>query len=160
AMMDRHMLIDLSHASEKAVRDYYRLVVDDDTPRKYRYYPFLQSHSRFREVLGTEMLERQREFVTTDEQIGYLKKLGGIVGVRTSPDKIDGKGTGDVVANTCHGSSRSIAQLIEYGYRKHVAMAMGTDFNGSTPQVGPRFGPEACPDGGKADGQGGTGFAV
>ena len=37
---------------------------------------------------------------------------------------------------------------------------MGSDFNGTTPQVGPRYGKEACPAGGTADGNSGTGFAI
>lgn len=145
AMIDRHMLIDVAHLSERSVEDVYRLVAD-----RYDYYPLYDSHTRFQSLLTGWDLETQREFLTTDEQIDFIKATGGMVGLRTGQNAIlsaaepeDGG-----VINDCDGSSKSFAQLVHYGWKAGVPMGIGSDFNGFINQLGPRFGEEGCPRGG------------
>jgi microsomal dipeptidase-like Zn-dependent dipeptidase len=142
-MARRGMLVDVSHMSERAKADTHGFFTGKLAC------PFYESHSRFATVLPALEASRQKEFVTTDAQIEMIREVGGMVGVRTGPNPmvnlgtIAGQGRG-AVANNCDGSTRSYAQLIEYGDRKGVAMAFGTDFNGNTNQIAPRFGAEAC----------------
>src|SRR5690606_6034561 len=110
-MIFRNMLIDVAHLSERAVRDVYQIA-----SRRFNYYPLYNSHTRFAAVLTAEDAALQREFVTTEEQIGFIRETGGIVGLRTGQNAIltvinDAEG----VLNDCDGSSKSFAQLLSYG---------------------------------------------
>ncbi len=142
-MIKRGMLVDVSHMSERATRDTFALFSKDLSC------PYYESHSRFKAPVPDEFAVVLQEFITTEEQIDMLNQVGGMIGVRTGPNpmlnlnKIPGQAA-STVANNCAGSSRSYAQLIEYGSRRGVSMAFGSDFNGNTNQVAPRFGPEAC----------------
>lgn len=157
AMAQRHMLIDGAHMSEKAVQDYY-----DYLTQKYPGHPMYNSHARFKSMLDLDDKGILEEFVVTDPQIELYKKLGGMIGIRTgfehicsAPDKpgqppnckYAAPGANDPkpkVANSCPGSSRSIAQMIDYAKQKGVSVAFGSDLNGNTYQVSPRFGLEQC----------------
>lgn len=145
AMIDRNMLIDVAHLSERSVYDVYQLVAN-----RHAYYPLYDSHTRFESILTEWDLNTQKEFLTTDEQIKYLRRTGGMVGLRTGQNAIltvagpDSLG----VANDCDGSSKSFAQLVHYGRTARIPMGFGSDFNGFINQLGPRFGDEACPRGG------------
>lgn len=144
AMIDRHMLIDVAHLSERSVRDVYELVANE-----HDYYPLYNSHTRFEPLLTVDDRKVQQEFLTTDEQLGYIRETGGMIGLRTGQNTIlgyqeDGPGA---VSNTCFGSSRSFAQLVHYGRDAGVRMGFGSDLNGFINQLGPRFGPEGCPAG-------------
>ena len=59
-----------------------------------------------------------------------------------SPERLARASTASL--NSCPGSSRSIAQMVDYTDRKGLAIAIGSDLNGNTYQVSPRFGLEAC----------------
>lgn len=136
AMMDRGMLIDVAHLSERGVRDLHALSVARD------YYPFYVSHGHFREIMTPE---RQREEKTTPAWvIEMLRDNGGVFGLRTAPDEVNSY-DGSPVANTCHGSSRSFAQAYDFGrLGLKVAIALGSDLNGFIQQTRPRFGADAC----------------
>ena len=146
-MMERHMLVDISHLSETAVRDVFRLA------RVNNYYPLYNSHTRFDAVLTPEDLAIQREFLSTCEQVRYLERTGGMVGLRTGDNRLKSfHGLADfegvAVPNSCHGSTYSFAQLAGFGAaRTSLGLGLGSDLNGFISQVGPRFGPEACPKG-------------
>jgi hypothetical protein len=90
-----------------------------------------------------------------------VKSTGGLFGVRTGMEAmLTAPGHPDS-ENRCHGSSRSIAQLVHYGNeRAKVHLAFGTDAAGFVQLVAPRFAggpnmpdgkPAACPSGGSAD---------
>lgn len=142
AMIDRNMLIDVAHLSEQAVYDVYQLVAN-----RHDYYPLYDSHTRFESLLLESDRKVQGEFLTTDEQVRYIRRTGGMVGLRTGQNAIltvtgpDGTG----VPNDCDGSSKSFAQLVHYGRNARLAMGIGSDLNGFINQLGPRFGNEACP---------------
>lgn len=139
AMIQRRMLIDTSHFSEKTFKDVFNLV----TNKKYKNYPLYNSHSRFKTLLEEPERDTLKEFLTTDEQIDMLNKVGGILGVRTGPNAIASFNKSRV-ANNCAGSSRSYAQMVAYAKSKNLNIAFGSDFNGVTQQLGPRYGDERC----------------
>lgn len=142
AMVHRNMLIDVAHLSERSVDDLYQHVA-----RRHGYYPLYDSHTRFESILTEWDLETQKEFLTTDEQIGYLRRTGGMVGLRTGQNAILSPNGPDSLAvpNDCDGSSKSFAQLLHYGKNARIPMGFGSDLNGFINQLGPRFGDEACP---------------
>lgn len=138
-MIDRHMLVDVAHLSERATRDVF-----DSLTSRYDYYPIYNSHTRPKGVLSDELREKQGEFLTTCEQAEFIAKTGGIVGLRTGLDSV--VSAAGRPANTCHGSSRSYAQIVEYTENQtDLSVAFGTDLNGVAPVAGPRFGDESCP---------------
>ena len=144
-MVSRNMIVDVSHMSEQAVRDLHGVMVG-----QYDEYPFYASHSRFKPLLDAETQAKQREFVTTDEQIGFFLDVGGMVGVRTGNNAIlsapnRSGASGPAVANDCDGSAKSFAQLIDYADQRGLPIAYGTDLNGNIHQTGPRTGDDACP---------------
>lgn len=151
AMMRRHMLIDTAHMSEKAVSGVFALATTNNTNHPY---PFYNSHTRFASLLNEEDATTLGEFVTRDEQIDYYNRVGGMVGLRTSPVAMKGYTLGQrdnppipLIRNGCHGSTDSFAQMFMYGYVHGVTMAYGTDMSGFN-QIGPRFGnDDPCPSG-------------
>jgi microsomal dipeptidase-like Zn-dependent dipeptidase len=160
-MVDRRMLIDAAHMSERAVQDYH-----DYLTSKYPGYPLYNSHARFQPVLDGDDKEILKEFLVTESQIKLYQDLGGMVGVRTgwehicdAPDhrlrlgekwkancggKPGEKEPKPAVANSCPGSSRSFAQLVDFADKSDLNIAFGSDLNGNTYQVGPRYGLEQC----------------
>jgi microsomal dipeptidase-like Zn-dependent dipeptidase len=135
-MMDRGMLVDVAHLSERGVRDAHELSKARD------YYPLYISHGHFREIMTPE---RQREEKTTPSWvIEILRETGGIMGIRTGHEEVSTY-SGSAVPNTCHGSSRSFAQSYDFArLGLKVAVALGSDLNGFIQQIRPRFGKDAC----------------
>lgn len=135
-MIDRNMLIDLAHMSERLVEDVYEVAVEHD------YYPLYLSHAHFREIMLP--VKAKEEKTSPSWVIAHVRETGGMVGLRTAPDEVNTYESSSV-ANTCHGSVRSFAQAYEYGHLGlKVAIGFGTDFNGFIQQSRPRFGPAAC----------------
>lgn len=135
-MIDRKMLIDIAHLSEKGVREVYDLSVAAD------YYPLYISHGHFREIM---VADREHEEKTTPAWIaGMLRETGGMFGLRTAHEEVDTYEPSPV-DNTCHGSSRSFAQAYDFGrLGLEVSIGLGSDLNGFIQQTRPRFGPDAC----------------
>lgn len=135
-MMERGMLIDAAHLSEQAMRDLHEMSADEN------YYPYFISHAHLREML---LPAKQIEEKTVPWWVAAnVKEVGGMLGLRTFPDEVNTyEGTG--VANDCHGSSKSFAQMLAYATDAiGVNVAFGADFNGFIAQTRPRFGPDAC----------------
>jgi microsomal dipeptidase-like Zn-dependent dipeptidase len=135
-MIERDMLIDLAHMSERLVQDVYDLAVEHD------YYPLYFSHAHFREIM---LPAKAKEEKTTPAWIvGMVRETGGMIGLRTAPNEVNTYEPSPV-ANTCHGSSRSFAQAYDYGRMGLGAtIAFGADFNGFIQQTRPRLGRDAC----------------
>lgn len=137
AMMDRQMLIDAAHMSERTTADVFELAEAND------FYPVYVSHGHFRELM---LPSKQREEKTTPQWIVRgIRKTGGLFGLRTAHEEVNSYAASRV-DNNCHGSTRSLAQAIAFGTRGlKVDLALGTDFNGFIQQTRPRFGPNgAC----------------
>jgi microsomal dipeptidase-like Zn-dependent dipeptidase len=144
AMMNKSMLIDLSHLSERSIQEAYEL------SQQNTYYPLYISHGHFREVMNPELASNEK--TTPAWVIQDLRRTGGVFGVRTAHDEtLSYVPSG--VANNCQGSSRSFAQAYEFGRQGlKVPMAFGADLNGFIQQVRPRFGPNgACSATGEAE---------
>lgn len=135
-MMDRGMLIDVAHLSERGVKDVHELAVARD------HYPIYISHGHLREIMTPE---KQREEKTTPAWvIQILRETGGMIGLRTGHEEVNTYEP-STVDNACHGSSRSFAQAYDFGrLGLKVAMGLGSDLNGFIQQTRPRFGPDAC----------------
>lgn len=135
-MMDRGMLIDVAHLSERGVRDAQALAAARG------YYPLYLSHAHLREVMTPE---KQREEKTTPAWVvEMVRETGGMIGLRTAHEETSTYEP-SAVANACHGSSRSFAQAYDYGrLGLKVALGLGSDLNGFIQQTRPRFGPDAC----------------
>jgi len=137
AMMSKGMLLDLAHMSERSVQDTFSLAQGNT------YYPLMISHGHFREVMNPKVAEHEK--TTPAWVVRYLRQTGGMFGLRTAHDETRTY-TKTAVANSCHGSTRSLAQAYEFGRQGlKVPMAFGADFNGFIQQTRPRFGPNgAC----------------
>ena len=145
-IMNRHMLIDVSHYSARTFDDVY------DLARANGYYPLFYSHTKFHDILSKEERGIQREFLTTDEQLEKVKDTGGMVGLRTAPwsDQRACCGIHSPVSTDAKGAvgtARNFAQQVAYAYQKNIDFAFGTDFNGFTNQLGPRRKDGAKPEG-------------
>lgn len=128
-LMNRGMLIDVSHASELAMHE-----VSERT-RQNRYYPFFFSHTRFREVVAPE---DATEYTVPAWMIQRLRRSGGIIGQRPSQSDVRTYGPANL-ANNCAGSSRSFAQVYEFGTRGlKVPITLGTDLNAPAAHARPR----------------------
>ncbi|MEM6293960.1 MAG: membrane dipeptidase [Myxococcota bacterium] len=135
-MLDRGMLVDAAHLSEKSVEDLFEILVE------YDYYPFYLSHAHFREVMTPG---KGAEEKTTPWWVSQmLRQTRGMVGLRTAHEETSTYEPSPV-ANTCQGSSRSFAQAYDFGRMGlKVPIGLGSDLNGFIQQTRPRFGPQAC----------------
>ena len=148
-MIRLNMLIDLSHLPLKTIREIYQHVAS-----KHGYYPLFKSHTRMDPMLQPAAKEYLKEFVTTPETLSYVRQTGGMLGLRTGEEPMRSYTSprrGKVVENHCDGSLRSWTQMYQYADDQAVGLAVSSDFNGFITQLGPRFGPEACPNAPKAD---------
>ncbi|RKH49301.1 membrane dipeptidase [Corallococcus llansteffanensis] len=143
-MMGKGMLIDMAHMSEKSVQDAFTV------SQANTYYPLYISHGHFREVMNPELAANEK--TTPAWVVRYVRQTGGMFGLRTAHDETRAY-TRTTVANTCQGSTRSLAQAYEFGRQGlKVNMGFGADLNGFIQQTRPRFGDfGACSAGFRAE---------
>lgn len=135
-MIDRGMLLDAAHLSEKSVRDLRDIAVAND------YYPIYMSHAHFRDIMIPAKAAEEK--TTPPWVVEVIRQSGGMIGLRTAHEETNTY-EGSAVTNTCHGSSRSFAQAYDFGrLGLKVPMGLGSDLNGFIQQTRPRFGPDAC----------------
>jgi microsomal dipeptidase-like Zn-dependent dipeptidase len=173
AMVARHMPIDLAHTSERCRQDIFAHVpseygfYDSHTKFERLLNPALDPAGR--EPAG---FAREEEFLITEELLPLYRQRRVLVGLRTAAVDVNdapvrgqlaaivaaGGGrseeaagrnrapvpAGPAVPNTCPGSSRSYAQLVDYADQKNLDIAFATDINGMIAQLGPRFGENRC----------------
>ncbi|RKI07069.1 peptidase M19 [Corallococcus sp. AB030] len=131
-MMNKGMLIDMAHMSEKSVQDAYAL------SQGQTYYPLFISHGHFREVMNPDLASNEK--TTPSWVVRYVRQTGGMFGLRTAHDETRNYNR-TPVANNCQGSTRSLAQAYEFGRQGlKVNMGFGADLNGFIQQTRPRFG--------------------
>lgn len=135
ALMSRGMLIDVAHLPERGILRAYQLA------KQNTYYPLFHSHTKFRELEPTYGGTNHNviEHSVPAWVVQKLRRTGGLVGLRIG--YLEERGyTPSGVANTCAGSSRSLAQAYEFGRQGlKVPMAMGSDVNAFTQNTRPRF---------------------
>lgn len=136
ALMKEKMLVDTAHMSFRTLDDVYSIA------KKHIYYPLFSSHTRFEPMLTDDLKGRQRELVTTPDQLRYYRETGGLLGLRTSDDHglefRDSAGHKPLPVQH-PGSIESFAQLVLYAEQQKVPIAFGTDMNGVTPQTASRY---------------------
>ncbi len=135
ALIDKGMLIDIAHLPERGMLRAYQIA------KQNVYYPLFHSHTKFRELEpaygGTNHNVIEHSVPAWVAQ--KIRRSGGLVGLRIGYlEEHDYTPAG--VANTCAGSSRSLAQAYEFGRQGlKVPMAMGSDLNAFTQNTRPRF---------------------
>lgn len=149
-MIRLNMLIDLSHLSMVAQRQIYAYVRD-----KHNGYPLYNSHTRYGPLLTPAGTQELKEFVTTPETAVFIRRTGGMVGLRTGENPMtdfqptaaqNASTLARTVANNCDGTSRSLAQMYQAFDSHGLSIALASDFNGFISQAAPRYGDEACPN--------------
>lgn len=138
-MMRLNMLIDVDHLSRKAVDSVYELAVAHD------YYPLFAGHTRVEELLAPGHTADQTMELVADEKIyGYIADTGGMVALRTGPEKMKTY-AGTPGGNDCAGSVKSFNQFYQWVIDRGYNVAFGSDLNGYVPTIGTRWGKDACP---------------
>jgi microsomal dipeptidase-like Zn-dependent dipeptidase len=132
AMMDKGMILDVAHLSERAIMDLEPLVVERG------HYPVNLSHGHFRTIMMDN--KQDEEKTTPDWVVRLIRQTGGMVGLRSGPEQVKTYARSGV-PNNCDGSSRSFMQAYTYGdLGLKVDLAFVSDFMGFIQQLRPRFG--------------------
>jgi microsomal dipeptidase-like Zn-dependent dipeptidase len=131
-MMKKGMPIDLAHLSEQTVRDIQAIT------EKNQNYPVYVSHGHLREAMDDGKFSVW-EKSSPGWILDYIKKSGGLFGLRTGPEKTKAF-EGSTTPNDCFGSSKSFAQTYQFGRARGLSIAFGSDLNGFIQQTRPRFG--------------------
>jgi microsomal dipeptidase-like Zn-dependent dipeptidase len=147
-LMSRRMIIDVDHMSIKSLDATLDLAATESYPG------IVASH-----VLMFDLTEKaaRHERMRTRAQLERIAGLGGMIGVMTqAPEPETGivqPGETDpgqsAVVNDCKRSSKAWAQAYRYAVDVMTVggvapgVAFGTDFNGISRQLAPRFGAEA-----------------
>lgn len=135
ALMDRGMMLDVSHLSRKAFRDVYNLAL----PRGY---PLVYSHVHTWDTISDG---KKNEKFLRDDEIQMITNTGGMIGLRTGPEStVQYNSPSGQVSNMCQGSPRSFAQSLMYSVDRGLDVGFGADFNGFIRQIKPRH-RDDCP---------------
>ena len=137
-MMDLGVLIDIGHASERAIADLKPI------SKTHRNYPVFVSHAWFRDRLKPKgrpfenlFYDQTQELPLSKDTVQFVKDTGGIVGHFMGPDP-NTYYLGSGVKLECEGSSQSVAQGLAWGIDQGVNVALATDFMGLARGVVPR----------------------
>ena len=148
------MVIDTDHMSEHSEQKAFEIATSTvaGTP-----YPLVAAHNgaralaprpaSFPPVPGQYTRESPHawpsEGLKSDTQIGHILATGGMFGNGIAAT--DSAPFGNV-ANDCPGSSKTVAQGLEYIASRlpEIPLALGTDWNALLAGPGPRFGPQAA----------------
>ncbi|MBZ5560684.1 MAG: HYR domain-containing protein, partial [Acidobacteriia bacterium] len=142
-LMDRGMIIDVDHMSNKALDSTLTMATN-------RGYPVVATH-----VLSYDMhIQNDRhERMRTKAQLERIRDGGGMIAAMLKDDVQDtnrqhDKVTvpyGGVITDDCQQSSKSFAQAYQYAVDvMRGPVAFGSDFNGVAAHIGPRFGSDGC----------------
>lgn len=133
------MILDLTHMSEHALADTQRILTHG---RPQGSYPsVVVSHSMPRTL--SHRHQDELEYPIGDATYLWTVEHGGVIGVLPGAETVSNS-PGSGVANTCPGSTRSLAQMVHHLRRFSPFVAVGTDMNGGAAMVVPRLGPAAC----------------
>ena len=131
-LISKGMMIDIAHTSRQTQQDVFAI------SKKHNYYPMFRSHDTF--TWSTQHKEnKHNEYQGTPEQMWYILKTGGIVGLRTEPIPFRTY-LKSRAPNVCAGSSLSNSQMYEFMVRElGIPVAMAGDLNGAARNFRPRF---------------------
>ena len=141
-MIDKRMIIDLDHLSYRAVDDALTIAEQEN-------YPVIASHAY---VAGLHEGGDKGERKWLPSQVRRLRDLGGVVAPILIPEATNThEQNGEpVIVNNCKASSKEWVQrylaFVEQmsGSNYLVGVGYGSDFNGMTQGLAPRFGDDAC----------------
>ncbi len=145
AMMDKGMLIEISHLSEAAVEDVYAISQDRMN------YPLFASHGQARRILPHEPLSvdsshtkyqaADAEMALSDGTLAKIAATDGMLGHFASPEPAANYPASGVT-NNCVRSTRSLAQSLAYAFdaAPGIKLAWGFDLMGFGSGVAPRNG--------------------
>jgi microsomal dipeptidase-like Zn-dependent dipeptidase len=134
AMMDRGMLIDVSHESRRSFVDTYNIAMTRSA------YPLIYSHVHTWNTIDPR--EERHEKYLRPEEIHMINDTGGMIGLRPGPEHTTTyNGT---VSNQCQGTARSFAQSLMYAVDNGMSVGFGSDFNGFIQQLRPRWDFNRC----------------
>mgnify|MGYP000037979391 CR=1 FL=1 len=148
-MIRKKMLVDVAHLSQRGISAVYSIL------KRHNYYPMFVSHTWIHEnIVGSigkkrenpNSKERQWSKDLKREHIDLVMRTGGMIGLRPGAQELRGfiPRRGKAVANTCHGSTRSFAQMYNYVKSLGATVGIGSDLNGFIAMTQPRFGSHAC----------------
>jgi microsomal dipeptidase-like Zn-dependent dipeptidase len=153
------MVVDMDHMSERATAQ-ANVIATTGVPNPP--YPLVAAHNGARTmamdppaqlpppgaVPGTD--ERRNphtwpnESTKSETQLGHIQSTGGMFGHGIAG--ADSKPFGSAVANDAPGTSKTVAQGLQYVMeRLGMPVGLGTDWNALLGGPGPRFGPMAVP---------------
>jgi len=134
AMMDKRMLVDVSHMSTRAIQDAFAIA------KARRHYPLFNSHAH----LSDAEKKKIGEWHYGMGVYRIIAETGGVIGLRTGPHATPAY-AGSGVPNDCEGSTKSFAQTLAWaGKELHLSVAFGSDFGGMASNLAPRFGKYGC----------------
>jgi microsomal dipeptidase-like Zn-dependent dipeptidase len=128
AMMDRGMLVDVSHVSRKAFRDVYAIAQQRGP------YPILYSHAHMWDTIDNS--KHHEKYIQQDE-IHMITDTGGMVGLRPGPEKAFTYNP--AIANRCDGTAGAFGQSLAYAVDHGLNVGFGADLNGFIRQMKPRY---------------------
>ena len=148
ALMDKGMIIDVDHMSNKSIDRTLTLA-------EGRSYPVVATHVQFFDLYQQHFMGNRgrHERMRRAAQLQRIKGVGGMITAMLKDDvqDTDGKGEKDTIdsygglVNDCRHSSKALAQAYKYAVDKMGGpVVFGSDFNGVAGHVGPRFGSNAC----------------
>jgi microsomal dipeptidase-like Zn-dependent dipeptidase len=168
-LMNHSMIIDTAHMSDLSVKDVFE-IIGNNLVRKHpdcigfslntdvqsscyeEAYPTIISHAHFRaqsfyDEATTVKDFRPREYDISDRNIEMVRRVGGVLGpfVTEGPISPPPNQTETSFKNDCAMSSKGFGYAFRYGLQemRGRGVGMATDFT-FIPNVGPRFGREAC----------------
>jgi microsomal dipeptidase-like Zn-dependent dipeptidase len=146
-LMNKGAIIEVDHQSKKTRDAVLNMAISGSYPG------IVSSHTGFFEINGgSQRHEGQIEL----NDLLIIDRIGGIV----APILNQGTSTSNIrtypgnsnIQHTCGWTTESWSQAYRYAttfmkiHKNNIAI--GTDFNGQIPPLGPRFGSHACPGGG------------
>jgi microsomal dipeptidase-like Zn-dependent dipeptidase len=165
ALMDRGMILDTAHMSDKSVEGTYQAIRDrllqrradcsgfsfdlsSPSPCDEDAYPAIVSHAHFRAQAIYDAQEPIPDFLPSEYDIGNrhletMRRVGGVVGPFVTESRID-RSNIPGIADDCGMSSKNFAFSFHFALSKLGAnVGMATDFT-FIPLMAPRFGKHAC----------------
>jgi microsomal dipeptidase-like Zn-dependent dipeptidase len=132
AMMDRGMLVDVSHVSRKTFHDVYAISHGRGD------YPIFYSHAHMWDTIN----DKRNEKFLKDDEIHMITDTGGMLGLRTGFEKAFTFNPS--ILNTCEGSTGAFGQSLTYAVDRGLNVGFGADLNGFIKQMKPRY-TKDCP---------------
>ena len=136
ALIDRHVMIDIAHLSERGVQDVWNVI---QTHSPTGTYPIYVSHGDPRDALAElDQKGPHQEKPSPPWVLDLIEQSGGMFGMRTGPDQFVNHPP-SLVDNDCSGSTKSFSQAVSYLVDRGLDVGFALDMNGMIANAVPRF---------------------